>query len=64
MKSQQNRIELVTRPVWEQRGPALIDLLQQIQQNVAILKPRMEKFVVELLRIGKGLILFQTVFVV
>jgi len=45
-------LEGIITHIRNQRGPALIDLLQQIQQNVAILKPRMEKFVVELLRIG------------
>ena len=49
-------LEGIITHIRNQRGPALIDLLQQIQQNVAILKPRMEKFVVELLRIGKCLI--------
>ena len=34
------------------RGPALVDWLQQIQLNVAILKPKMENFVLALLRIG------------
>ena len=35
-----------------QRGLALVDWLQQIQQNISILKPRMEYFVLALLRIS------------
>ena len=42
-----------------QRGSALVDLLQQVQQNVTILKPRMEYFVLALLRIGEILNNFQ-----
>jgi len=38
--------------VRNQKGAALVDWLYQIQQNISVLKPRMEYFVLALLRIG------------
>lgn len=35
-----------------QRGPALVDWLHKIQENLAVLKPKMEFFVLALLNIG------------
>ena len=51
-KSTIEELEGLLTHLRNQKGVALIDWLQKIQQNIAILKPRMEWFVLALLRIG------------